>query len=113
MIMTNEDFIRSRLTEEDIAKLLLYGERPNSKVIEDAKKVFDCWASFHFTKNSNGGDKKKFSIWNFDYWHNRATDKWEKIGRDMVLSRKVWLSFQYNKKEWEQAIQEYDDHYGS
>ncbi len=29
--MTNEDFIKNNLTERDIAKLLLFGTRPESK----------------------------------------------------------------------------------
>lgn len=110
--MTNEDFIRSRLTEEDIAKLLLHGERPNSKIIKDAEKVFSYWASFCFVKNGNSGYEENFSVWNFEYFYNFLTDKWEKIGRDMILSRKVWLSFQYDKEEWARAIQAYNERWG-
>lgn len=110
--MTNEDFIRSRLTEEDIAKLLLYGERPNSKIIEDAWKVFSYWASFQFKKSGNGGARSKFSIWNFTFWHNTKTKEIEKIGRELILSRKVWLSFQYDKEEWARAIQAYNERWG-
>lgn len=110
--MTNEDFIRMSLTEQDIARLMLYGERPDSEVIQNAKKVFYYWASFGFKKCGNAGGKEKFSIWNFTHWHNSKTGQSEKIGRNLILSRKVWLSLPYKKEEWCNAIQKYNSKWG-
>lgn len=106
--MTNEDFIKNNLTERDIAKLLLFGTRPESKVIKDARKVFDYWTSHEFTKNSNCGERKTFSIWKFTIWHNNEKNTKENIGRSMIVSREVWLSMPHNRKYWNKAIEEYN-----
>ena len=33
--------------------------------------------------------------------YNEETDKWIKYGRSKNIKFQVWLSLQYNKKEWE------------
>lgn len=107
--MTNEDFIKNNLTERDIAALLMSGRHPESKIIKDARKVFSYWSSFDFTKNSNCGEKKTFSIWAYSFWSNPKTHIPERIGREILLSRQVWLSMPYNKEYWNEAVKKYNE----
>lgn len=56
--MTNEEYIKHNLTEDDIVAILLDRGGACSIVVEKARKVFQCWSTFDYTRNGNYGEDK-------------------------------------------------------
>jgi hypothetical protein len=71
--MTNADYIRSKLTDNDLSELLIEGKMfYKNGFLSDIRKVYDYWASYEFTST---GNVKKIgcktpSIWEWRKTHN-------------------------------------------
>lgn len=112
--MTNAEYIKSRITDNDLCKL--FNERKmfyEDGFLSEVNKVYGCWASFEFTSNGNVKEVsgKTPSIWNWEKTHNEETGKWERTGRTKNVSFSVWLFEKYNNSYWQDAIKNYNEHW--
>lgn len=104
--MTNYDYIMSKMTDRNLADIIC-----NSRFIFDRDifryqidKAFENWrdsigepcgSSYSLSK----GDPKP-NAFKMAEAENFDTGKWEQTGRNDSLSFQVWLSKQYDPKEW-------------
>lgn len=109
--MTNFEYIISHLTERDIATILPYSfSEEKTPFINKIYKAWEKWAlSFspntgNMAKGSSVNNKETIknnpSIWFWEEWFMPDGTK-EKKGRTRNVSIQVWLSLQYNSKDWE------------
>jgi len=111
--MTNFEYITKNLTERDIASLLIsiYTFPEFSSFVH---KVYHAWEKWALSVSPNAGNMAKGcksgkrtikdnpSIWFWENWH-MPNGEWEKKGRPRNVSMQVWLSLQYNPKDWEET----------
>ena len=111
-IMTNEDYIRSKLSARDIAWMLrswnLISQRNCPRLIDMAQKAHHKWAESassnhgNMAKGQHGNTiiKENPSIWATEKWAY-PDGTWRNSGRTDLVSLQVWLTMQYNPEEWE------------
>ena len=107
--MTNFEYIINNLTEKDIAIMFPYSSG-RTPFIDKVYEAWEKWAlSFspnigNMAKGSSVGNKKTIknnpSIWFWEQWF-MPDGTIENKGRTQSVSIQVWLSLQYNPKDWE------------
>ena len=100
--MTNAEYIKSRMTDADIAMMIVdrAGRKPN--LCHKAYKAWRRWAESVSNNHGNiagriGHDDP--SIWYWERWCYPG-NVWKRKGRTMNVSVQVWLSKQYDPAEW-------------
>lgn len=107
--MTNEEYVRSTLSDRDLALLIsgrLY-KFTDSPFLTKCMKIHDNWAKSASTNTGNmmkgiHGEtviNENPSIWRFEHWCD-CDNTWKRLGRTHMTSIQVWLSKQYDPKEW-------------
>ena len=108
--MTNADYIKSKLSDVDIAWMLRNGGRfayTKSSLIERAYKAWTQWAESasnnhgNMAKGKHGETeiKEDPSVWYWPKW-KYPDGTWKNSGRTQIVSLQVWLSMQYRPEEW-------------
>ena len=111
--MTNADYIKSIISDVDIAWMLsscISKVKPEPGFIYRAHKVWRRWAK---STSSNKGNtakgkhgkteiKEDPSVWYWEEWIYHD-DTWRRSGRTKIVSMQVWLSMQYKPEEWEET----------
>ena len=106
--MTNFEYIINHLTEKDIATILPY----SSDETHFINKIYEAWEKWALSFSPNIGNMAKGSICGKEIIKNNPSiwfwEKWfmpdrtiENKGRTRSVSIQVWLSLQYNPKDWE------------
>lgn len=107
--MTNFEYIIKSCTERDIVDIVAYSYTRPSFV----KKIYNAWKNWASSFSPNTGNMAKGctfgkeiikdnpSIWLCEQWH-MPDGTIEKKGRTRSVSMQVWLSLQYNPKDWEE-----------
>ena len=109
--MTNAEFIKSKLTDADIACMMQFGVIFDCNRTKLIKKAYDTWKKWAESASDNHGNmakgihgttviKQDPSVWNFEKW-KYPDGTWKHSGRTESVSMQVWLSMQYNEKEWQ------------
>ena len=98
--MTNLEYIKSIMTDRDLANLVLFSARDASfqwKVY----CAFDKWAESFSTNRGNCVREgiENPSIWAFETWHYPDGHMEEK-GQPRNVAFQTWLCHQYNKDDW-------------
>lgn len=106
--MTNFEYIINNITERDIAMMIPY----SSKSTPFIDKIYEAWEKWALSVSPNAGNmakgckskkgiiKNNPSIWFWENWR-MPNGEWENKGRPRNVSIQVWLSLQYNPKDWE------------
>jgi len=106
--MTNADYIKSRLTDSDIASMI--GNFNGSRSIL-SDKAYDVWHRWAESVTSNHGNMagrdgiEDPSVWYWERWCYPG-NKWKRMGRTQNVSIQVWLSMQYKPEEWDEEGKE-------
>ena len=98
--MTNLEYIKSIMTDRDLAGLLIYDDR-GAKLKWRIIGAFRKWAESFSTNKGNcvkeGIDNP--SVWAFETWFYPDGHK-EKRGQPQNVAFQTWLCHQYNKEDW-------------
>lgn len=106
--MTNADYIRSAMTDADMAMMLANYTRIRPNL---TRKAYNAWSRWAESASSNHGNMVKGdhgrthisedpSVWLFENWAF-PDGTWKRMGRTMLVSVQVWLSQPYRPEEWE------------
>ena len=111
LIMTNYEYVTSKMTETDLAHLMF----PHAMDVRDRGETFfdrvrDAWRKWALSASPNEGNMAKGlhekyeikddpSIWYWEKW-KYPDGEWRTAGRNSVVSFSVWLSLQYDEKDW-------------
>lgn len=107
--MTNFEYIINNLTEKDIVSMVFSHGFDKSEFVD---KIYDVWQKWAESFSPNTGNMAKGcfgskdiiennpSIWLFEKWA-MPDGSWKRKGRTSSVSMQVWLSLQYNPKDWE------------
>lgn len=106
--MTNFEYIINNITERDVAMMLPYSSNRTPFI----DKIYEVWEKWALSFSPNTGNmakdsicgketiKNNPSIWFWEKWFMPDGTK-ENKGRTQSVSVQVWLSLQYNPKDWE------------
>ena len=110
--MTNFEYIINHLTERDIVKIVSYSFDSFDETLF-TNKIYEAWEKWALSVSPNTGNmakgsicgeetiKNNPSIWFWEKWFMPNGTK-ENKGRTRSVSIQVWLSLQYNPKDWEE-----------
>lgn len=108
--MTNADYIRSKMTDADIAVMIAnYDTKIRTALSKKANAAWERWALSVTTNKGNMADRPGHdnpSIWYWTNWWCCPDNEWKTRGRTHNVSAQVWLSMQYKPEEW---IEEEDE----
>lgn len=105
--MTNAEYIKSRMSDADLAGILEERFSVASQFIDQIREAFYNWAhsvSGNFGNMAKGNHEKTVitedpSIWSFEVW-KMPDGTWRRKGRTRSVAWQVWLSKQYDPAEW-------------
>ena len=105
--MTNYEYIINNLTERNLTELFINGSMfYKEKFNESVQIAFRNWmknndkTGRNYEKNYKDIKKNHSIFGSYEKIYNEETDKWITYGRTRNLKFQLWLSLQYNKKEW-------------
>ncbi len=111
--MTNSEFIRSHISDVDLASLFAWNYNKHSRFVKKIIHAHRIWAESASTNTGNMAKgthgstviEANPSIW---YWENWAypDGSWRRMGRTNEVSFQVWLTMQYNPAEWDENNEE-------
>lgn len=94
--MTNFDYYKKTLTERELAELFC-----GSTSFRYEGRLHDAW--YKWLGNTDGNIQKDGKIPNIWFWtvtFNEKANKWEKTGRNPIISIQQFLSMPYKKEYW-------------
>lgn len=108
--MTNADYIKSKISDADIALMIMPYVRFDDEKTSLIKKAYKAWQKWAESTSNNKGNmakgrhgniiiKEDPSIWYWMMWHY-PDGTIRKSGRTPSVSLQVWLSMQYNPEDW-------------
>ena len=111
--MTNADYIKSKLSDVDIAFMLEWNKSFSDTRSTLIKRAYGAWSRWAKSTSFNHGNMAKGkhgktiikwdpSVWYWTQW-KFPDGTWRRSGRTKIVSLQVWLSMQYKPEEWEET----------